>query len=68
MNTLPSLRTFGRTELATLNFPHVQPQSAWLKLRFLLLSDASLAPLAQQRRRFFLPAEARLIMERLGEP
>ena len=63
-----SPRTFGRTELACLYFPCLQPQSAWLKLRLLLLDSPSLAPLALMRRRFFLPAEARLIMEQLGEP
>ena len=55
-------------ELACLYFPCLQPQSAWLKLRLLLLDSPSLAPLALMRRRFFLPAEARLIMEQLGEP
>ena len=48
-----SPRTFGRTELACLYFLCLQPQSAWLKLRLLLLDSPLLAPLALMRRRFF---------------
>jgi len=40
-----SPRTFGRTELACLYFLCLQPQSAWLKLRLLLLDSPLLAPL-----------------------
>ena len=64
--TSPS--TFGRTELACRYFPSLAPHTAWQKLRMLLLSDATLAPLAAMSRRCFLPAETRLIFERLGEP
>lgn len=66
----PSCRfpTFGRTELACRYFPFLAPHTAWQKLRMLLLSDPDLAPLAAMTRRCFLPAETRLIYERLGEP
>lgn len=62
------LRTFGRTELACRYFPDIQPQSAWLKLRFLLTGIPALAHLARMRRRYFLPAETRMIVEQLGVP
>ena len=62
------LTSFGRTELAQLYFPYIQPQSAWLKLKTLLLDDPDLAPLATLRRRTFLPAEVAKIYEILGHP
>ena len=61
-------RSFGRTELATRYFPNIKPMSAWLKLRGLLASDPDLAPLAQQKRRTFLPAEVNKIYQALGQP
>ena len=58
----------GRTQLAQMYFPYIQPQSAWQKLRSLLTDDPDLAHLAQLRRRTFLPAEIHLIFQRLGQP
>ena len=58
----------GRAELATRYFPYIQPQSAWLKLKALLLEDPSLATLATLRRRTFLPAEVNIIYKHLGQP
>lgn len=58
----------GRTELAQKYFPFIQPQSAWQKLRSLLLDDPALAHLAQLRRRTFLPAEVSQIYASLGHP
>ena len=62
---VPSL---GRTELAALYFPYIQPQTAWQKLRGLLAEDPALAPLAALRRRTFLPAEVAKIYASLGHP
>ena len=61
-------RSYGRTELAVCYFPRLQPMSAWLKLKSLMLEDPALAPLAQQKRRTFLPAEVNKIYQALGQP
>ena len=61
-------RSFGRTELAQCYFPNIQPQSAWLKLKALLLEYPDLAPLTQLKRRTFLPAEVNKIYQSLGQP
>ena len=58
----------GRTELAQLYFPYIQPKSAWEKLRSLLLEDPDLAHLTRLRRRTFLPAEVNIIYQHLGQP
>lgn len=55
-------------ELAQIYFPNIQPRSAWLKLRSLLLEDPALAGLATQRRRTFLPSEVAVIFQHLGHP
>lgn len=60
--------TVGRTELATRYFPYIQPQTAWQKLRSLLASEPDLAHLTKLKRRTFLPAEVRIIYQRLGQP
>ena len=44
------------------------PQIAWEKLKALLLEDPALAPLAQLKRRTFLPAEIAKIYASLGCP
>jgi hypothetical protein len=61
-------RSYGRTELAVCYFPRLQPMSAWLKLKSLLLEDPDLASLAQQKRRTYLPAEVNKIYQALGQP
>ena len=61
-------QVFGRTELALQYFPHLKPHSAWLKLRSLLTDDPSIAHLARQSRRTFMPAEVSLIYCSLGRP
>jgi len=60
--------SMGRTELASRYFPHIQPQTAWQKLRGLLAEDPDLAPLTQLKRRTFLPAEVNIIYQHLGQP
>ena len=60
--------SMGRAELATRYFPYIQPQSAWLKLKTLLLEDPALTPLAKLKRRTFLPAEVNIIYQHLGQP
>ena len=61
-------QTLGRTQLAQMYFPNIQPMSAWLKLKSLLSEDPDLAPLSQLKRRSFLPAEVAKIYESLGHP
>jgi hypothetical protein len=60
--------TKGRTQLAQMYFPFIQPKSAWEKLRLLLQEDPDLAFLATLRRRTFLPAEVNIIYQHLGQP
>ena len=61
-------QTLGRTQLAQMYFPNIQPMSAWLKLKSLLSENPDLAPLSQLKRRSFLPAEVAKIYESLGHP
>ena len=61
-------QALGRTQLAQMYFPYIQPQSAWLKLKALLLENPDLAPLTQLKRRTFLPAEVNKIYQSLGQP
>jgi len=63
-----SITSLGRAELAQKYFPFIQPQSAWLKLKSLLVEDPALAHLAQLKRRTFLPAEVNIIYQQLGRP
>ena len=60
--------TMGRTQLAQMYFPYIQPKSAWEKLRSLLLEDPALSHLTTLRRRTFLPAEVNIIYQHLGQP
>ena len=60
--------TMGRTQLAQMYFPFIQPKSAWEKLRSLLQEDPDLAHLTRLRRRTFLPAEVNIIYQHLGQP
>ena len=61
-------QALGRTQLAQMYFPYIQPQSAWLKLKALLQENPDLAPLTQLKRRTFLPAEVNKIYQSLGQP
>ena len=63
-----NLRSLGRSELAQMYFPNIQPQSAWLKLKLLLLDDPALQHLTTLKRRTFLPAEVAKIYASLGHP
>ena len=60
--------TMGRTQLAQMYFPFIQPKSAWEKLRSLLQENPDLAHLTKLRRRTFLPAEVNIIYQHLGQP
>ena len=55
-------------ELAQDYFPSIQPRSAWLKLKSLLLDDPALADFATQKRRTYLPNEVNIIYQHLGRP
>lgn len=67
-NNNNTIRTIGRTELAALYFPYIQPHTAWQKLRGLLAEDPELAPLTKLKRRTFLPVEVNKIYHSLGQP
>ena len=61
-------QSMGRSELAQRYFPYVQPMSAWLKLKALLMENPDLASLSQLKRRSFLPCEVNKIYQALGQP
>ena len=61
-------QALGRTELAQRYFPYIQPRSAWLKLRAILMETPELEPLARLRRRTFTPAEVNIIYQFIGTP
>ena len=63
-----NVQSLGRTQLAQMYFPYIQPKSAWEKLRSLLQEDPDLAHLTRLRRRTFLPAEVNIIYQHLGQP
>ena len=63
-----NVQSLGRTQLAQMYFPYIQPKSAWEKLRSLLQEDSDLAHLTKLRRRTFLPAEVNIIYQHLGQP
>ena len=60
--------SMGRMELAQSYFPFIQPRSAWLKFKTLLLEDPDLSGFAKQRRRTLLPSEVNIIYRNLGRP
>ena len=62
------LSSMGRMELAQSYFPYIQPRSAWLKFKSLLLDDPDISGFAKQRRRTFLPSEVNIIYQHLGHP
>ena len=62
------VQSIGRSELAQRYFPYVQPMSAWLKLKALLMENPDLEPLTQLKRRTFSPAEVNKIYQLLGQP
>ena len=62
------LSSMGRMELAQSYFPYIQPRSAWLKFKTLLLEYPDLSGFATQRRRTFLPCEINIIYQHLGRP
>ena len=63
-----NVQSLGRTQLAQMYFPYIQPKSAWEKLRSLLQEDPDLAHLTKLRRRTFLSAEVNIIYQHLGQP
>lgn len=67
------MRTYGRTELASLYFPSMSPESAWRKLRGWIYLCAPLRERLRamgyvRSRRTFTPAEVAEIFRYLGEP
>lgn len=68
MNSMFTIRSYGRTELAQLYAPHLQPFSAYRKLMSWIRLNPTLRPLANQKQRCFTPAQVAKIIEVLGEP
>ena len=66
--TNQTAQSFGRMELAQQYFPNIQPRSAWLKMRALMLEIPDLSAFATQKRRTFLPNEVNIIYQCLGHP
>ena len=62
------VQSIGRSEFAQRYFPYVQPMSAWLKLKALLMENPDLEPLTQLKRRTFSPAEVNKIYQALWQP
>jgi len=62
------VRSYGRTELAKIYFPQMNPDAAWHKLRSWLRDNPRLEYLYAKRTRSFTPAEVSLIFSELGEP
>ena len=62
------IKTMGRTELAALYFPYIQPYNAWQKLRAMMLEMPDLSNFAKQKRRTYLPSEVEIIYHHLGHP
>ena len=68
------VRTYGRTELALLYSPELNPESAFRRLkRWIIRSPQLSEQLVHQGKlcsssRTFTPAQVRLIVEMLGEP
>lgn len=67
------IRTYGRTELAQLYSPGIDPQSAFRKLkqwidRYPNLREALTAQGLSPRARSYTPVQVKLIVDALGEP
>jgi len=68
-----TIRQYGRTELAQLYCPDIQPESAWVKLKLWISQHPGLnghlhALGYDGRSRSFTPAQVRAITDALGEP
>ena len=68
MNSMFQVRCYGRTELAQLYCPNVQPRSAYRRLKAWMALNHRLRPLLRQKGRTFTPAQVRRIISVLGEP
>lgn len=62
------IRSYGRTELALLYFPHHCPDAAYRKLKSWLLLNPTLRPIAHSRQRTYTPLQVEEIVNQLGEP
>lgn len=68
-----TIREYGRTELAQLYSPSIQPESAWVKLKLWIrlhpgLPERLSALGYDGRTRSFTPAQVQAITDALGEP
>lgn len=67
------IRTYGRTELAQCYFPDLNPQVAYRKLQYWIdyyprLREDLAAAGCDPKRRTYMPAQVKLIVEAIGEP
>lgn len=67
------VRAYGRTELAQMYSPNLQPESAYSRLRRWIaynprLSSCLMKDGRMPKRRVFTPEEVRIIIDCLGEP
>ena len=62
------IKCYGRTELAQLYCPDVQPRSAYRRLKAWMALNPRLRPLLRQKGRSFTPAQVQRIISVLGEP
>ena len=69
-----TIREYGRTELAMLYFPHIEPGSAWRKLKNWIDGYPALADrlrktgYSHSTTRCFTPNQVSVIFEFIGEP
>ena len=67
------IKEYGRTELAQMYSPDIQPESAWRKLKAWIVHKPGLMDCLIElgydgRRRSFTPAMVQAIVDGIGEP
>ena len=64
------IRSYGKSQLARLYKPDVQPKSAWNKVREWMEINPRLKTILEKmdHRRIFLPCEVEVIVRELGVP
>ena len=67
------IREYGRSELASLYSPNIEPMSAWRKFRRWMMKSPHLIENLEalgydNRQHIFTPIQVRMIIAALGEP
>ena len=69
MNTKAfEIRTYGKSELAMLYYPHSTKEAAMISFRHELQLNPRLRHLISRKRHVYWPKHVRMIVEELGEP